>query len=128
MNVRINAAGGDDAVLACDRLGSRSDQNVDPGLDVRIAGLADAADTAIANAYIRLDDAPMVEDHGIGNDGVNSSVGAGCLPLPHAIADDLATAEFDLLAINRAVALDFDNQLGIGEPQAIADRRPEHGG
>src|SRR5262245_40240213 len=93
MDVRIDAAGGDDPALAGDRLGPGPDHDVHAGLYIGVAGLADAADAAIADADIGFDDAPMVEDHGIGNDGVDGTLGAGRLPLPHPVADDLAAAE-----------------------------------
>ncbi len=128
MDVRVDAAGGDDAALAGDRLGPWPDHDVDAGLNVGVAGLADAADPAVADADIGFDDAPMVEDHGIGDDGVDGTLGAGPLALPHAVADHLAAAEFDLLAIDRAIALDLDDELGVGEPQPVAGRRAEHPG
>ena len=128
VDVRVDAAGGDDAALSGDRFGPWPDHDVDAGLDIGVAGFADPADAAVADADIGFDDAPMVEDHGIGDDGVDGAVGAGRLPLPHAVADDLAAAEFDLLAVDRAVALDLDDELGVGEPQPIAGRRPEHRG
>ena len=53
-------------------------------------------------------------------------VGAGRLALAHAVADHLAAAELDLLAIDRAVLLDLDDEVGVGEPHLVADRRPEH--
>src|ERR1700732_2396916 len=126
--MRVDAAGGDDAALSGDRFGPRPDHDVDAGLDVGVAGFADPADAAVADADIGFDDAPIVEDHGIGDDGVDGAVGAGRLPLPHAVADDLAAAEFDLLAIDRAIALDLDKEFGVGEPQPIARCRPEHRG
>ncbi len=128
MDVRVDAAGGDDAALAGDRLGARPDHDIDAGLDVGVAGLADAADAAVADADIGFDDAPMVEDHGVGDDGVDGALGAGRLPLPHPVADHLAAAELDLLAIDRAVALDLDDEVGIGEPQPVAGGRAEHRG
>ena len=128
MDVRIDAAGGDDAAFAGDRLGAWADHDVDPWLDVGVAGLADAADTAVANADIGLNDAPMVEDHGVGDDRIDRTLRTGRLTLPHPVADHLAAAELDLLAVNRAVALDLDDELGIGQPQAIPGRRTEHGG
>src|SRR5712671_1636232 len=117
MDVRIDAAGGDDATFAGDHLGPRADHNVDTGLDVGVAGLADAVDPPVAKADIGLDDAPMVEDQGIGNDCVDGTLGAGRLPLPHAVPNDLAAAKLDLFAVNRTVALDLDNKLGVGQPQ-----------
>ena len=108
MDVRIDAAGGDDTALSGDRFCPWADHDVHAGLDIGVAGFADPADATVADADIGFDDTPVIEDHGIGNDGVDGAVGAGRLPLPHAVADHLAAAEFDLLAIDRAVALDLD--------------------
>jgi hypothetical protein len=44
MDVAVDAAGGDDHSLAGDDLGTAADGNRHAGLDVRIAGLADAGD------------------------------------------------------------------------------------
>src|SRR6202048_3455298 len=126
MDVRIDAAGGDDAAFAGDHLGAWADHDVDPGLDIGIAGFADAADAAVADADIGFHDAPMVEDHSVGYDGIDRTLRTGRLSLSHPVADDLAAAELDLFAVNRAVALDLDNKLGIGQPQAIPGRRAEH--
>ena len=82
MDMRVDAAGGDDPALAGDHLGARPDHDVDAGLDVGVAGLADAADAAVADADIGLDDAPMVEDDGVGDDGVDGALGAGACPCP----------------------------------------------
>ena len=128
MDMRVDAAGGDDLAFAGDRLGAGADDDVDPGLHVRVAGLADAGDAAVADADIGLDDAPMVDDDGVGDDGVDRAGGARRLALPHAVADHLAAAELDLLAVDRAVAFDLDDELGIGKAQPVAGGRPEHRG
>ena len=57
-------------------LGAGADDDVDAGLDVGIAGLADAGDAAVLEADIGLDDAPVVEDQRVGDDGVDGAVGA----------------------------------------------------
>ena len=124
MNVRIDTTRGDDSALARNRLGSRSDKDVDPRLNVGVARFADTADPAVADADIGFDDAPMVEDHGIGDDRVDRTIGAARLPLPHSVAEDLAAAEFDLLAMDRAVTFDLDDQIRIRQPQPIPGRRP----
>ena len=124
----VDAAGGDDAAFAGDRLGARADDDVDAGLDIGIAGFADAADAAVQYADIGFDDPPMVDDHGIGDDGVDRPIGARRLALAHAVANHLAAAELDLLAIDRAVAFDLDNEFGVGKPHPVAGRRPEHRG
>jgi hypothetical protein len=46
--------------------------------------------------------------------------------LCHAVADHLAAAELDLLAIDRAVGFDLDEELGVGEAHAVAGGRAEH--
>ena len=53
MDVAVEAAGGEDLALAGDRLGAGPDDDVDAGLDVRIAGLADAGDAAVLDGRRR---------------------------------------------------------------------------
>ena len=53
MDMRIDPAGGNDAVFTGDGLGPRPDHDVDPGLDVGVACLADAANAAVANPDIQ---------------------------------------------------------------------------
>ena len=48
------------------------------------------------------------------------------LALAHAVADHLAAAELHFLAVDGEIALDLDDELGVGEAHAIADRRAEH--
>ena len=51
---------------------------------------------------------------------------AQALALAHAVADDLAAAELHFLAVDGEIALDFDDEIGVGEAHAIADRGAEH--
>ena len=69
MDVRVDAAGGEDAMLAGNDLGGRPDLQTrrHAVLDVRVAGLADGDDAAVANADVRFDDAPVVDDDGVGD-------------------------------------------------------------
>ena len=76
MDMRVDAARGEDVALAGDHLGARPDDDVDAGLDVGVAGLADAGDAAVGQADIGFDDAPMVDHHRIGDDGVDRAHGA----------------------------------------------------
>ncbi len=48
------------------------------------------------------------------------------LPLPHAVADDFAAAEFHLLPVHREILFHLDEQRGIGEAHPVADGRAEH--
>jgi hypothetical protein len=122
VDVAVEAAGGDDLALARDRLGAGADHDVDAGLGVGVAGLADGADPAVAQADVGLDDAGVIEDQGVGDHRVDRALGPRRLGLAHAVADHLAAAELDFLAIDRAVRLDLDEQLGVGEAHLVADR------
>ena len=126
MDMRIDAACCQDFSFAGDDLGAGADHDIDAGLDVGIAGLADPRDAAIPDRQIRLDDAPVIDDQRVGDDRIGRAFGLGRLRLSHAVADHLAAAELDLFAVDRQVAFDFDEQLGIGEPDPVADRRAEH--
>ena len=91
----------------------------------RIAGLADGHDPAGTNADVALDDPPVVDDHRVGDDQVavirahRLLERALILPVP----DRLAAAEDGLLAVVGVVVLDLDDQFGVGQPDAVADRR-----
>ena len=128
MDMGVEAAGGEDLALAGDDLGAGADDDGDAGLDVGIAGLADGGDAAVLEADIGLDDAPVVEDQRIGDDGVDRALLVGDLALAHAVADHLAAAEFHLLAVDGEILLDLDDQVGVGEPHAVAGGGPEHVG
>ena len=122
------APGGEDLALAGDGFGRRSDDDVDAGLDVGIAGLADAGDLAVLDADVGLDDAPVVDDQRIGDDRVDGAFAARELRLAHAVADDLAATEFHLLAIGGEVPLHLDDEVGIGKADLVAGGRAEHVG
>ena len=53
---------------------------------------------------------------------------AFALALAHAVADHLAAAELDLVAVDGVVGLDLDDELGVAEAHAVARRRAEHVG
>src|SRR4030095_7692379 len=93
-----------------------------------IAGLADGGDATVPEADVGLHDAPVIDDERVGDDGVDGAVGAGTLALAHAVADDLAAAELHFFAVDRVVALDLDEEFGVGAADAGAHRGPEHGG
>src|SRR6185295_3688156 len=93
VNVRVDAARGDDHALARDHFGACADRNGDGGLDVRVARLADLPDFPALDADVGLDDAPVVHNQRVGDDGVGD-LGREQLALAHAVADHLAAAEF----------------------------------
>ena len=128
MDVRIDATGGQDLALAGDDLGAWANDYFHIRLDVRIARLADLRDAAIGDGDIGLHDAPVVDDQCVGDHRIDGTFGLRCLRLPHAVADDLAAAELHLLAVRGEVAFYLDDEVGVGEADAIASGWPEHVG
>ena len=126
MDVRIEAAGGEDLAFARDHFGAGTDDDGDAGLDVGIAGLADGGDEPVLQAHVGLHDPPMVEDERVGDDGVDGAAGVGRLRLSHAVADHLAAAELHLLAVGGEILLDLDDEFGVGEADPVAGRGAEH--
>ena len=124
----VEAAGGEDLAFARDHLGAGTDDDGDAGLDVRIAGLADRGDEPVLQADVGFDDPPMVEDDGVGDDGVDGAARVGRLRLPHAVADHLAAAELHLFAVSGEILLDLDDEFRVGEANPVAGRGAEHFG
>ena len=128
MDVAVDAAGRQDLALAGNNLGAGADDDGDAGLHVGVAGLPDGVDAAVEDCDVGLDNAPVVDDQGIGDDGVDGALGLRRLRLAHAVTDHLAAAEFYFFAIGRVVVLDLGEQVGIGEPHAVAGGRAVHVG
>ena len=98
---------------------------VNAWLDVGIAGLADSRNAPILEADVSLHDAPVVEDQRVGDDRVDGFA-ARPLRLAHAVANDLAATELHFVAVDREVALDFDDELGVRKPDPVPGRGTEH--
>ena len=128
MNVSIHSTGRHDLALRSDHLGTRPDDNLHSGLNVRITGLADCVDAAVPQADIGLDYAPVIENDCVGDDCIDRSLRATALTLGHAVANHLAAAEFDLFARNGVIRFHPDEQFRVGQPDPIPGRRPVHGG
>ena len=128
MDVAVEPARGEDAPLARDHVGAGPDDDRDVRLDVRIAGLADRMDLAVLDADVALHDPPVIEDDRVGDDGIDRALLVGHLRLPHAVADHLAAAELHLLAIGGEILLHLDDEIGVGEPHAVALGGAEHVG
>jgi len=126
MDMGVDAAGSQDLAFAGNDFGARPDDDVDTGLGVRVAGLADCGDAPVVQADIGLVDAGMVKDDHIGDDGVQRALGARKLALAHAVADNLAAPELHLLAIDGEVLLHLDEKIGVGKPDLVAGRGAEH--
>src|SRR5258708_28517196 len=106
MDMRVDAAGGQDHAFASDDLSAGTDleQRIDTVHDVAVAGLANRADEPVLDAHVGFDNAPVVKHHHVGNDDVRCIAGHA---LTHAIAHDLASTKARLFTIDIAVAFDF---------------------
>jgi hypothetical protein len=91
---------------------------------VGVARLAQRHDPAVPDADVGLDDPPVVEDDRARDHEVGRALGAGGPALTHRLADHLAPAEHRLLAgtagAAAAVLLHLDEQVGVGQPDAVA--------
>jgi len=127
VNMGVDATGGQDHAFTGDHLGAGADGDGYIGLDVGVAGLADRRDASVLEADVGLDDAPVIDDQGIGDQRVDH-LGGQQLALAHAIADDLAATEFDFFAVGGEVLFHFDPQVGVGQADFVTDGGAEHVG
>src|ERR1700682_4479174 len=126
MNVGVDPAGGDDFSFTGDYFRSSADDHSggDSTHHIRIAGFADSRDSSVAYSDIRFVDSAVVHDHRIRDHQIENAVGPGCgRRLSHSIANYFAPAEFGLLTGSCEVLLNFDEQIGVGEPDAVAGGR-----
>jgi hypothetical protein len=127
VDVRVDAASGEDHAFAGDHFGAGADGDGHVGLHVRVAGLADRGDAPVLEADVGLDDAPVVDDQRVGDQRVDH-FGGQQLALALTVADDFAAAEFHFFAVGGEVFFDFDPQLGVGQAHLVADGGAEHVG
>ena len=81
------------------------------------------SDAAVFDADVGLHDAPVIENHGVGYDEIQRAgfCFADCgAALAHAVANYLSAAERDLVAVMGEVFFDFDDEIGVGESNAVA--------
>ncbi len=115
---------------AADDLGARANDDVHARLHIGVAGLADLDDAACLDTDVGLDDAPVVQDQGVGqarNRRRPWRQGRWPPGSTHAVADGLAAAELHFFTVaagaQGVVLLDFKDQVGVGQTQAVT-----HGG
>ena len=125
MNMTIDPAGGNDRAFTGDDFRRSADDDGDVGLDVRIARFADAADPAILDTDVRLDDTEVIDNQRVGDHGIRNFV-RPALALAHAVADDFAAAELHFLTVDGMVLLHLDPEIGIRKTHAVARGRAEH--
>ena len=120
VDVGVDATGREDVSFPGDGFGAWAHHDRHPFLGVGVAGFADADDPAVLEADIGFDDAPPVEDQGIGDHCVDGALGPRGLGLAHAVADHLAAAELHLIAVDGVVLLDFKDQIGVGQTKSVS--------
>ena len=79
VDVRINAASGNDVAFTGDNFGARTNDDINTGLDIRVPGLTNGGNAAIPNADIGLDDAGIIKDQRVGDHGINRTIRTGDL-------------------------------------------------
>ena len=123
MDVAVNGAGSQDLPLTGNDLRARTNDHIHPVLNVGVARFADGGNPAVPQAHVRLDDAPPIQNQGIGDHRVHGAVPTAGLALTHAVPNHLAPAEFHLLPVDATILLHLQDQFRIRQTQAIP-----HGG
>jgi hypothetical protein len=126
--VRVHAARGDYEPFCSDRLCVHTaDHSWSNSLhNIGIARLSNARDATIFNPDIRLVDASMIDDQGIGDHSVELFTSWNARRLAHAFSQHLPASELALISVDSEVFLHSDVQLGISEADYVACGRAEH--
>jgi hypothetical protein len=128
VDVAVDPAGGEDAALAGDDLRAGADDDVDSGWTSGLPALPMAWMRPSRKATSALTMPQWSRISALVMTVSTAPSARGDLGLAHAVADHLAAAELDLLAVYRAVLFDLDDEVGVGEAHAVADVGPVHGG
>ncbi len=125
--VSVDAPSRQDLSIARDDLGGRADDQsrVHAVHRVRVSGLAERDDAAVADTDIGFDDAPVVEHDRAGDDRVGGARHSVALDPrgvrhTHRFADHFPTAEHCFVAACAVVVFDLDEQVGVGQADAVA--------
>ena len=124
MDVAIDGSRSNDQVFSRNHFRRRAHEQlrIHPLHGVGIAGFADLDDAAIAHPNIPFDDAPVVNDECVGNHQVERArLRFAKRPgtLPHAVANGLAAAEGNFVAVDGEVPLHLQHQIRIRETNPI---------
>ena len=128
VDVRVEAAGRDDAALAGNHVGAGADDHggVSAVHAVRSPGFADADADAFFAANVGFDDAAPVDDERVRDDGVEGLGVRAAAGLAHAFAQRLAAAKLALVAVGREVPFDFDPEVREAEADEVAGCGAKH--
>ena len=72
MDMAVNSTSSDDHAFCCDHFCCRTHHNCHAWLNVRIPSLTNACDTTIFNTNIGFNNAPIINDQGIGQDSIDT--------------------------------------------------------
>eukprot|EP01133_Synstelium_polycarpum_P025426 gene25427-biopygen21942 len=130
VHVSVDRTRGEDLSLTGDHVGARPDEQLGVHAihDVGVTGLADRNDASVANSDVCPDDSPVIENHRVGDDDVESALVASGQALAHRLADALTAAEDHLVAGRGVVVLDLDPQICVGQTDLVACGRAVQGG
>src|SRR5690606_24375007 len=122
VEVRADAASGQDQAFTCDHPGVDADDQVRVNArhNVRIAGLADAGDLTVLDANVSFHDAGVVDDQSIGDHAIERSRRVNAGRLTHAVADDLAGAENALVAVDGVILFHLRYQARVAKLNLVA--------
>src|ERR1700730_1462224 len=132
MHEDVDGDGRRDQPFAIAHCGRRRyhEPRVDAVHDGRVAGLAEADDPPAGNAEIAFHDTEnRIDDGDIAQQQIERAAGAGHAGRqPDAVTQRLAAAMQTLVAVDGVILLDDRDQRGVGELDAVTDRRAVHGG
>jgi hypothetical protein len=79
VDVAVDATRGHDQAFAADDLGAGANDDVHARLCIGVARFADGRDAVAAQSDVGLDDAPVVDDEGVGEHAIHRTLGVGAL-------------------------------------------------
>ena len=112
MNVRVQPPSRYDQPLTGDDLRGDADDHAlgHSGHHIRVARFADARDQAVFYAQVGLVNAGVIHHQRVGDHAIQRIRVPHARRLPHAFADDFATAKFAFVAIAGEIFLHFQKQ------------------
>jgi len=124
MNMAVDASRCHQHIFARDDLGARAYHQcgVYSLHRIGVASFTNLHDTSILNPNIAFHDAPVIDNQRVCDDEVERairSLARGATALPHTIANDLASAESDLIAIYGEIFLYLDQQFRIRQAHPV---------
>ncbi len=125
MYVCINPPRSEDLSFTGNHLGARPDDNIDAILHIGVATFTDGGNATLFNTHIGFNNAPVIENQGIGNQGIDC-FSTQPLALTHAVSNHLATAKLHFIAVAGVIFFDFDKKFGVTQTHPVANGGAVH--